>query len=140
MTGFLNALLLACLLCTAPGCDATPPDTRAWKPSDHNNNKGTPSPGQTSGVLKPGQEDTALVEVTWRQNCVRCHGTRGLGDRPEGRMLRVPNLARAELDDVPDAALRHVIANGRNKMPAFKTLPPKVIAGLVKYIRGFQAR
>lgn len=136
-----RALLLgAGLYLALAGCNSTAPDSRDWKPSDHTNNKGNPSPGQTSGVLKPGQEDTTLVEVTWRQNCMRCHGPRGLGNGPEGRMLRVPSLARAELNDVPDAALRHVIKNGRNKMPSFKTLPPKVVAGLVKYIRGFQRR
>ena len=55
-------------------------------------------------------------------------------------MLRVPNLTRAELGDVPDAQLKYVITNGRNKMPAFKQLPPNVVDGLVKYIRKFGPR
>ena len=134
MSGLFRILAILALLLVAGACNESVDDLRDWKPSDHNNTK-NPGPGQTSGVLAPGQEDTTLVEVTWRQNCQRCHGTRGRGNAPEGRILRVPDLTRSELADVPDAALRHVIKNGRNKMPAFKTLPPKVVSGLVKHIR-----
>ena len=89
---------------------------------------------QTSGVTD--DEDATLVSVTWRQNCVRCHGQSGRGDGPEGPMLRVPDLTRPDFQQrATDEEIANVIRKGRNKMPAFETLPPKVVEMLVGHVR-----
>ena len=50
--------------------------------------------------------------------------------------MRAPDLTRAEWhEQVTDAQIADVIKNGRNRMPAFATLPPQVITGLVTRIR-----
>jgi cytochrome c oxidase cbb3-type subunit 3 len=110
-------------------------DVREWTPRDHDNTKGNPGSMQTSGATD--NESATLVSVTWRQNCVRCHGPRGRGDGPEGPMMRVPDLARTETQGRSDEELAGIIRNGRNKMPGFGTLPPNVIELLVAHVRTF---
>ncbi len=55
-------------------------------------------------------------------------------------MVRAQDLTRAEWhEQVTDAQIADVIKNGRNRMPAFGTLPPQVITGLVARIRANRA-
>ncbi|MEM1028978.1 MAG: cytochrome c [Myxococcota bacterium] len=127
------------LLVGGGGCSEDRGPVREWTPADHSNNE-RPT-GQVAGTAAPGQENATLVAVTWRQNCAVCHGGTGRGDGPQGRMLRVPSLARAEFQrGNTDAQIAAVIRNGRNKMPAFGHLPPNVVEGLVGYIRAFGGR
>ena len=125
-------LLLSVLLLAGGGCNEGG-DVREWSPQDHDNNE-KPSSMQTSGVTD--DENATLVSVTWRQNCARCHGNSGRGDGPEGAMLRVADLTNPDFQArVSDAEIANVIRKGRNKMPAFETLPPKVVDLLVAHIR-----
>lgn len=118
------------------GCNDDPGPVREWTPADHTHNE-RPT-GQVVGTAAPGEEDATLVAVTWRQNCAVCHGRAGRGDGPQGRMLKVPNLARPDFQSsYSDEQIATVIKQGRNKMPAFGHLPPDVVQGLVGYIRGF---
>jgi len=131
-----TAIALAAGLALWAGCAEDAGPIREWTPADHTNNE-RPT-GQVVGTAAPGQEDATLVAVTWRQNCAVCHGGAGRGDGPQGRMLKVPNLARPDFQSgYSDAQIAAVIKNGRNKMPAFGHLPPEVVKGLVGYIRGF---
>ncbi len=115
------------------GCNSG--DVQEWRPSDHDNND-NPNARQVSGSVAPGQEEDTLIDVTWRQNCARCHGMSGRGDGPEGRMLRVRDLTDPAFQDkMSDEEIAAVIKQGRNKMPAFETLPDNVVHGLVKHIR-----
>lgn len=121
-------------------CDSGGGDVRPWKPEDHD--KAGPDTGrQVSGTVAPGEEEASLIAVTWRQNCARCHGVAGRGDGPEGRMLRTPDLTRPDFQErYSDAEIAAVIKKGRNKMPAFGSLPDKVIEGLVRYVRRLGGR
>lgn len=84
--------------------------------------------------------DPGLIELAWMRNCARCHGSRGRGDGPEGPMVKSPDLTRADWQaKVTDAEMSDTIRKGRNKMPAFD-LPPTVVEGLVRRIRGNRAR
>jgi cytochrome c oxidase cbb3-type subunit 3 len=125
-----SVLLLAPLAACSPS-----EDVRPWRASDHDTAKRS---GQVSGSAAPGQEGATLVSLTWRQQCAQCHGMTGRGDGPQGRMMRVPDIGRAEWQDkVDDETIARVIRKGRNKMPAFD-LPPAVVDGLVKHVRSLK--
>ncbi len=110
-------------------------NVQEWKPSDHD---GEAKAGQVDGVAAPGQEDALIVSMAYKQNCAKCHGLDGLGNTPEGRMNRVPDITATKSSD---AELAKTITKGRNKMPAFgKALPPKVIQGLVGHVRSLKKR
>ncbi len=129
----LLLLGMAAVIATA-GCDSNGGDVRPWQAEDHDRPSGNGR--QVSGSVAPGEEEATLIAVTWRQNCARCHGMSGRGDGPEGRMLRTPDLSRPDFHDrYSDEEIASVIKKGRNKMPAFETLPDKVVAGLVRHIR-----
>ncbi|MEM9691042.1 MAG: cytochrome c [Myxococcota bacterium] len=113
-------------------------DVREWTPADHHNQKN--NAGQVSGSATPGQEGATLAQVTYQQRCATCHGPRGRGDGPQGRMLKVPSLARASMGTMPAEAIVATIRNGRGKMPPFRDLPDQVVRDLVTLIRGFSAR
>jgi cytochrome c oxidase cbb3-type subunit 3 len=111
-------------------------DVREWSPQDHGQAKG-PAGAQTSGVTD--DEDATLVSVTWRQNCARCHGMSGRGDGPEGRMVRAPDLTKADFQQrATDQEIANVIRKGRNKMPAYPSLPKRVVELLVGHVRSFK--
>jgi cytochrome c oxidase cbb3-type subunit 3 len=119
------------------GCDGG--DVREWTPQDHDKDAKQASGMQTSGVTD--DENATLLTVTWRQNCARCHGMSGRGDGPEGPMLRVPDLSRPDFQSrATDEEIANVIKKGRNKMPAFEALPPKVVSLLVQHIRSLGGR
>jgi cytochrome c oxidase cbb3-type subunit 3 len=133
-----RAAWLAILVTGLAACHGGGDEVRPWKPEDHDNTKAARAV-QTSGVTKPGEESATLVAITWAQNCVNCHGPRGRGDGPQGRMLRVADLSRPEWQGrVTDEAIANVIRKGRNKMPAFESLPPKVVDGLVAFVRALK--
>ncbi len=118
------------------GCNDDAGPVREWTAADHTHNE-RPT-GQVVGTAAPGEENATLVAVTWRQNCAVCHGRAGRGDGPQGRMLKVPNLARPDFQSgYSDEQIANVIKQGRNKMPAFGHLPPDVVRGLVGHIRSF---
>lgn len=127
--------LLVGLLALLVACDGGG-ERREWSVADHQGEQR--NRGQVSDAAEPSEEAT-LVEVTWRQNCAVCHGLGGRGDTQQGQMLRIPDLTRPELAQVPDEALVATIQRGRNKMPSFDKLPEKVIAGLVRHIRSMSA-
>ena len=121
----------ALVLFTSAACNDR--EVKEWTPGDHDRaDKG----GQVSGTALPGQEEASLVAVTWRQSCASCHGSGGRGDGPNGRMMKVPDLTRPDFQKgFSDDQIAEVIRKGRNQMPSFASLPPKVIDGLVKYVR-----
>lgn len=124
---------------TISGCDTRPSSVREWNASDHD------QPGAAAGQVtaRPDSSgaDPGLIDLAWRRNCVSCHGPIGRGDGPQGPMLRVPDLTRAEWQDrVSDDEIAAVVRDGRNKMPAFgNTLSPTLIDGIVQRIRRTKA-
>jgi cytochrome c oxidase cbb3-type subunit 3 len=131
-----HALLLVGLLALS-GCDASAGDVREWTAADHDQPSGNQAQApQVAARPNAAETDATLIELAWQKNCVQCHGPRGRGDGPQGPMVRAPDLTRAEWQDkATDQEIADVIRKGRNKMPAFD-LPPQVIDGLVKRIRG----
>jgi cytochrome c oxidase cbb3-type subunit 3 len=140
-------LWFASLAC---GCDRAPSEdtVREWSPSDHDRveeKARTLSGAQAAAQPKQGprvagdagkQDDqAAVVELTWKNQCSACHGPLGHGDGPNGPMVKAPDLTRAEWQGkVTDAEMAATIKNGKNQMPRFD-LSDKVVAGLVARIR-----
>ena len=109
---------------------------REWTPADHDQPPGAQVPKASPKAAQPkGQPDGNLVELAWARSCTTCHGPLGRGDGPQGRMMKAPDLTRAEWQDrVSDDEIAQTIRKGRNSMPAFD-LPPNVLQGLVQRIR-----
>lgn len=93
--------------------------------------------GQDAGspLASLGIDEVTLV--TWKQNCVVCHGTIGAGDGPQGAMTGVRNLTDpAWQASATDESIARAIREGRGRMPAFK-LPEPTIQALVRLVRLF---
>jgi cytochrome c6 len=68
--------------------------------------------------------------------CGSCHGPDGHANVPAGKALKARDFSSPDVQGETDAALTEVIANGKNKMPAYgKQLKPQDIADLVAYTR-----
>lgn len=79
------------------------------------------------------QSDGAKV---FKANCSLCHSEDGSGNSPTGKALKAKDLRSQEVQKQTDAELADIIANGRGKMPSFKSkFSPDVIKSLVAYIR-----
>lgn len=113
---------------------------REWRPEDHDQEQsGTAQmPANADAAPNPNgaESDLALLEAAWTSNCAQCHGRMGLGDGPQGPMVKAPNLTDpAVVDRFSDAELLAIIKAGRNKMPAFPSLPDRIAQGLVARVR-----
>jgi mono/diheme cytochrome c family protein len=72
----------------------------------------------------------------FKAKCVICHGADASGNTAMGAKLKVQDLHSAEVQKMADAELRQVIAEGKNKMPAYeKKLSKDQIDSLVAYVR-----
>lgn len=81
-------------------------------------------------------QNTPAEGVTlFKAKCAMCHGPDGAGKTPMGQKLKVRDLRSPEVQRQPDADLSQVIAQGKGKMPAGKTLTAGQIKLLVAYIR-----
>lgn len=133
--------LAPALLAAAIGCGRRA--TREWGPDDHDQEGASTTQQQAApngSAPSVADETRFLVETAWNSNCTTCHGRGGQGDGPQGPMVKAPNLTDpALLDKRTDADLAKVIRGGRNKMPAFASLPDSVVAGLVARIRSSRA-
>jgi cytochrome c oxidase cbb3-type subunit 3 len=125
------------LVATVAGCQDGRGPTREWQASDHDTPSG-PNQQQVAAAsarAPAGAVDPSLVELSWQQRCMTCHGSRGRGDGPTGPMVGAPDLTRDDfLSRVKDEEIAAVIREGRGRMPAFD-LPPSVVDGLVQRIR-----
>lgn len=121
-------------------CNQSGGAPREWSAADHEGDARDTGAVRTPASGVPVDEDATLAEVAWRQSCATCHGMGGRGDAPQGQMLRAPDLTRPELARFSDDDLASVIRGGRNKMPAFEQLPPRVVTALVRHIRGLSGR
>ena len=129
-------------------CDQPPAaeSLKVWTKEDHHSTDDDRPPSPLTGAsaapnrtAEPSGNDPQLVDITWRQQCVGCHGALGRGDGPMGPMLHAPDLGRADWQaKVPDAEIAATIRNGRNRMPRFD-LPEPVLRGLVARIRSLRA-
>jgi cytochrome c6 len=83
----------------------------------------------------PAKADTA--EATYKSKCAMCHGADGKGETPTGKAMKVNDFASETVQKMSDADLTDVIAKGKGKMPAFKTLTADQVKDLVAYVRSF---
>ena len=68
--------------------------------------------------------------------CTACHGEDGSGQTPAGKAMKAADLRNEAIQKKSDAELTASIANGRGKMPAFKSsLSAQQIHDAVAYVR-----
>lgn len=78
---------------------------------------------------------TAQGSALFVSNCAACHGSDGRGGE------RAPDIATvSEIQDLPNSDLEEIIRNGISGagMPAFNSLSPEDIKGVVAYLRILQ--
>lgn len=89
--------------------------------------------------IPPTQETLADAEQIFTDNCVLCHGEKGLGDGPGAKTIKVKpaNFTDAKMMAAEtDGSLFWKMSNGRGPMPSWKdTLTDKERWELVGYIR-----
>ncbi|MGD0677039.1 MAG: cytochrome c [Polyangiaceae bacterium] len=150
--GLVQPLILASAIVFSVGCDRAPDaaSLREWTPTDHhspddkpitNGGGGRQAPPEPrhSGPQPSASELAQLVDVTWRQQCVNCHGPIGRGDGQLGPMVNAPDLTDPRLQNASDEDLLAAIKGGKNKMPPFN-LPEPVLRGLVARVRSLRVR
>jgi mono/diheme cytochrome c family protein len=75
----------------------------------------------------------------FKSKCAVCHGPDGKGQTPVGKALKARNLGSAEVQKQADAALSKTVAEGKEKMPAYKSsLTADNIKQVVAHIRTFK--
>jgi cytochrome c oxidase cbb3-type subunit 3 len=90
-------------------------------------------PAGASSPLPMGLTEVALM--TWKTNCVVCHGTFGRGDGPQGAMMKARDLSDAAWQAaITDAQIAESIVKGRGRMPPFP-LPASTVQELVRLVR-----
>jgi mono/diheme cytochrome c family protein len=84
-------------------------------------------------------ETLAAAQMLFQDNCVLCHGEKGVGDGPGAKTIKVKpaNFADPKLQSSEtDGSLFWKLSNGRGPMPAWKDeLTDKERWELVNYIR-----
>lgn len=89
-----------------------------------------------AAVVPAESPDPAAV---YKTNCAACHGADGKGQGPMGKALHVKDLASDEVQALSDQDLKKIIADGKGKMPAYKSkLSDDDIAALVTFIRSLR--
>ncbi len=83
-------------------------------------------------ALPTAHADTA---ATYKAKCAPCHAPDG-SPTAAGKVMGAHDFRTADVQNMSDADLTAVIANGKNKMKGFsKDLKPEDIKGLVAFIR-----
>ncbi len=75
--------------------------------------------------------------ATFKSKCAGCHAADGTGS-PMGKKMGAHDFTSAEVQKMSDAELSETITNGKGKMPAYKSLTPDQVKGLVGYIRSLK--
>jgi cytochrome c6 len=75
-------------------------------------------------------------EKTYKAKCVGCHAADGSGNTPAGKATKARSFCSDEVKKETDAELADIIAKGKNKMPAYKTLSDAEVKDVIAYIRG----
>lgn len=122
------------------GCDKPPTvELKEWTASDHDGEQKKAASPKQGAKGDPSGPD-ALVEITWRNQCVSCHGAQGRGDGPQGAMFKAADLTRPDWQaKVKDDDIAAAIVNGKGRMPKFE-LSPEIVRGLVARVRSFRGQ
>jgi cytochrome c6 len=80
--------------------------------------------------------DDAAGKNIFTSKCAICHGPNGDGKSPIGKTLNIPDFRSAEAQKMTAAEVKAIVADGKNKMPAFKgKLTDTQIDQVVDYVR-----
>jgi len=124
------------------GCDRPPSgDMKQWTPADHDRaeEEARKAQGAPAETAKPDPQKV-VIDMTWRTQCVQCHGPMGKGDGPQGPMVKAPDLTRDDWQGtVTDDQIAATIQNGKGRMPKFD-LPPDVLSGIVARVRSVRGK
>jgi len=75
----------------------------------------------------------------YKAKCESCHGADGGGMTPMGKAMKLRDLSSAAVQKQSDAELTKVTADGKGKMPAYKTkMTDAEIAAVVAHIRSMK--
>ena len=88
--------------------------------------------------IPANQENLAAGEQLFSDNCVLCHGEKGVGDGPGAKTIKVKpaNFTDPKIQAETDGALFWKMSQGRGPMPAWKdVLSDEERWKLVDYIR-----
>jgi mono/diheme cytochrome c family protein len=78
-------------------------------------------------------------QTSYRDKCLICHGTNGLGNNQPGQPANVLPFNTPSIVAMSDATLLGILENGSGKMPAFKGKVTDDEANkLIQYIRQLQ--
>lgn len=84
----------------------------------------------------PAAASEAGATLYRQKTCASCHAADGSGNTPAGKSLKARDLRSEEVQKQSDDELAAAIANGRAKMPSFKSsLSAEQIREVVAYIR-----
>ena len=78
----------------------------------------------------------AADNAVYKAKCAACHGADGDGQTTMGKKMNLRDLRSPEVQKQSNAELTKIIADGKGKMPAYKTkLTAEEIKGLVTFMR-----
>jgi len=87
----------------------------------------------TAALPLAAAADNAAV---YKAKCAVCHGAEGDGQTPMGKKMNLRDLRAPEVQKQSNAELTKIIADGKGKMPGYKTkLTADEIKGLVAFMR-----
>lgn len=72
----------------------------------------------------------------FKGKCAMCHGADGKAQTSMGKSMKIRDFTSADVQKQTDAELTSITADGKGKMPAYKSkLSAEEIAAVVKFIR-----
>lgn len=86
--------------------------------------------------LAPAARAQDAGAALYKAKCAACHGADGKGETAMGKANKLRDLGSPEVQKQSDEDLTGLIANGKNKMPAYgKSLKPEQVKDLVTFMR-----
>lgn len=90
-------------------------------------------------VFAAGSLLAADGAAVYKSKCVTCHGADGKGQTPVGKSMKLRDLGSPEVQKQTDAELLKITAEGKGKMPAYKTkATAEELKALVAHLRTFK--
>ena len=91
-----------------------------------------------ASIVTPAFSQSGGADI-YKAKCLMCHGADGLGTTPAGKALKATSFKDAAAVKASDADLIAIVANGKNKMVAYKgKLTDAQIKAVVTYLRTLQ--
>ena len=79
--------------------------------------------------------------AVYKSKCAMCHGADGAGQTPTGKSMKLKSLSSEEVQKLTDAEMTKIVADGKGKMPGYKSkLSAEEIDLVVKFVRSFASK